>query len=115
MRVQEEAKPVKAAKAPKMPKRPGTAYTLFVKEKYSSVSDTLPEGDRNVGMVRLGILLEFAVGPTSAVTQRSDPIVSPSLTERTSTRVFSRRGHDEAGDVDMMGLNVVHKTLLASS
>ena len=42
---------MKAAKVPKV-KRPGTAYALFVKEKYSSISDTLPASDRSVALVR---------------------------------------------------------------
>ena len=49
---QEEGKPLKAAKVPKV-KRPGTAYALFVKEKYTSISDTFPAGERSVSVVRL--------------------------------------------------------------
>ena len=48
---QEEGKPLKAPKVPKV-KRPGTAYALFVKEKYTSISDTLPAGERSVSLVR---------------------------------------------------------------
>jgi len=41
-------------KAPKVPKvkRPGTAYALFVKEKYTSISDMFPAGERSVSVVR---------------------------------------------------------------
>ena len=51
MDAQEEGKPLKAAKATKV-KRPSTAYALFVKEKYSSISDTLPANERSVALVR---------------------------------------------------------------
>ena len=57
---------MKAAKAPKAPKRPGTAYTMFVKEKYSSVSDTMPAGERSVALVRTG-LLQHAYSNTETV------------------------------------------------
>ena len=77
MCVQEEGKPVKA---PKVPKRPGTAYTLFVKEKYSSISDTLPANERNVGMVGPGIVPRICHQPTSVVVQQSDPVFNPTLT-----------------------------------
>jgi len=59
-------------------KRPGTAYALFVKEKYTSISDMFPAGERSVSVVRfmwyiLAQIVRSLLGQQPADGQRALP------------------------------------------